>query len=114
MLQKTPLQTTPDDRGYFGPFGGRFVPETLMQGLYALQAAFDEARAEGAEVPMIVAGGLHQNNVGALIQQVHPYGVDVSSGVETKPGCKDHEKLRAFLRAVREQDVAAKTITNDA
>ncbi|MEE9296749.1 MAG: phosphoribosylanthranilate isomerase [Phycisphaerae bacterium] len=66
------------------------------------------------EGPLLVAGGLNPDNVKSLIQEVRPFGVDVSSGVEEQPGQKDPEKLRAFLRAVREQDLAADNTTDDA
>ncbi len=52
--------------------------------------------------PVIVAGGLTPENVGECIRTTQPYGVDVSSGVETAPGIKDPKRLRAFLAAVRE------------
>jgi phosphoribosylanthranilate isomerase len=52
----------------------------------------------------IVAGGLTWENVGYAIALLHPWGVDVASGVETRPGKKDPEKVRAFVRAVRECD----------
>ena len=50
--------------------------------------------------PLVLAGGLHPGNVAAALRQVHPYAVDVSSGVETAKGIKDPELMRAFLRGV--------------
>ena len=56
------------------------------------------------DLPMILAGGLTSENVGEAIRKVHPYAVDVSSGVEAEPGRKDHLKLREFFRAVAKAD----------
>jgi phosphoribosylanthranilate isomerase len=54
--------------------------------------------------PVILSGGLHAGNVAAAIDAVHPYGVDVASGVEAAPGRKDPDKLRALFAAVQHHD----------
>ena len=60
---------------------------------------------------MIVSGGLDPSNVGAAIAHLHPFGVDVCSGVEASPGVKDPGKLRDFVAAARE---AAAKVGRDA
>ena len=53
--------------------------------------------AKRFRIPIVVAGGLNPSNVGELIRQAPPYGVDVASGVESAPGRKDHALLREFI-----------------
>lgn len=55
---------------------------------------------------MILAGGLAEDNVGRAIRSVVPWGVDVSSGVESLPGRKDHELIKRFVSAVRAAEKA--------
>jgi len=57
---------------------------------------------------LIVAGGLHPENVEEAMHTLHPWGVDVSTGVERAPGKKDHKKVHAFVQSVRAADDAVK------
>lgn len=55
----------------------------------------------GSEKKIVLAGGLHSGNVREAIERVHPFGVDVSSGVESEPGIKSAAKLEEFVKGVR-------------
>lgn len=80
-----------------------YLLDTLVEGRYGgTGQAFDWeiARRAVAEYPVIIAGGLNPKNVRAVVASLRPWGVDVSSGVESK-GTKDVDKVKAFVRAVR-------------
>ncbi|HWY20687.1 MAG TPA: phosphoribosylanthranilate isomerase [Candidatus Acidoferrum sp.] len=62
-----------------------------------------EAMRQGG-LRLVVAGGLTAGNVGDAIGTLKPWGVDVASGVEARPGKKDPEKVRTFVKAVRDTD----------
>ncbi len=116
-----------DYRAVFNPDGSRILP-VFREGDDHLLGAYlsgtvgrrfhYEGRASGAGESvdwqraavfagrgrMTLAGGLNAANVGTAIATVEPYAVDVSSGVEAKPGVKDPGRIREFLAAVRQHE----------
>jgi phosphoribosylanthranilate isomerase len=66
---------------------------------------FDWSKAQSLlrnnAVQLVLAGGLNPDNVSRAIKQVRPFGVDVSTGVESGPGIKDFEKMKAFIEGAR-------------
>jgi len=86
--------------GGAAPEGGRFLYEGPVSGVGRM---VDLAKAAGVARlgEMILAGGLRPENVGEAITKTCPFGVDVSSGVETSPGVKAPELIRSFVEAVR-------------
>jgi phosphoribosylanthranilate isomerase len=75
--------------------------DTARAGAYGgTGETFDWSLLPPLDRPVLVAGGLHAGNVGAAIRSMRPWGVDVSSGVETG-GEKDLDKIAAFVAAVK-------------
>ena len=64
-------------------------------------ANWDVARVIAERYPILLAGGLNVENVSRALDKVHPWGVDVASGVESFPGKKDPQRVRDFIRTVK-------------
>ena len=75
----------------------------LDSGAGGTGTSFDWSLLQNIQRPYFLAGGLTPENVGGAVATLHPYAVDVSSGIETD-GKKDMEKMRAFVYAVRGKD----------
>ena len=75
----------------------------LDNGAGGTGAAFDWSLLRGFDRPCFLAGGLGPENVAEAVATLHPYAVDVSSGIETD-GCKDISKMQAFVMAARAAD----------
>ena len=81
----------------------RLLVDAHVAGSYGgagVMADWEQAAALARLMPIILAGGLNAENVQAAIVKVRPWGVDVSSGIETD-GVKDNLKIRMFIEAVR-------------
>lgn len=75
----------------------------LDNGAGGTGTAFDWTLLKGFDRPYFLAGGLAPDNVAQAVKAVHPFAVDVSSGIETD-GVKDHEKMTAFVSAARYEE----------
>jgi len=83
----------------------RLPGETQLPGGTGVSFDWSLVRGLAERVPfLMLAGGLDPLNVAEAIRAVRPHAVDVSSGVESLPGRKDPEKVRAFVRAAREAE----------
>jgi phosphoribosylanthranilate isomerase len=100
------LAGAPAEQGWLRATEARLLVDAHVPGAYGgagIMADWERAAELNRQRPIMLAGGLSPANVGAAIEQVSPWGVDVSSGVETH-GHKDSEKIRAFVAAARAAD----------
>jgi len=89
----------------YGDVVGAFLLDTYVTGQSGgAGRTFDWSLCQPARRygRIILAGGLNADNVAAAISVAQPYAVDASSGLEEKPGTKDHAKMARFIRAVRD------------
>ncbi len=85
----------------------RYVVDAAVPGEYGgtgVAADWKEAGLLAGLYPLMLAGGLTPENVANAVSIVKPCGVDVASGVESRPGRKDHDKVKAFIDAVKRKD----------
>ncbi len=81
-----------------------FLVDASVKGTYGgtgVTADWSLAARLSRRFPLLLAGGLNPDNVAEAVRQVRPWGVDVASGVESRPGVKDAGRMRAFVQAVR-------------
>ena len=83
---------------------GEYPPRLLYEGARSGSGEVSDWQ-QAAEIArhtrLVLAGGLHAGNVAEAIRLVRPFGVDASSGLESRPGVKDTNKITAFVRAAR-------------
>ena len=81
-----------------------FLVDGSVKGAYGgtgVTADWSRAASLAKHYPILLAGGLTPENVAQALQVVRPWGVDVASGVESGPGVKDANKMKAFVQAVK-------------
>lgn len=84
--------------------GALLLDSHAANGMGGTGKIFDWSRVTPVKKALVLAGGLTPQNVAAGVRKLRPHAVDVSSGIESKPGIKDASKMRAFVEAVRRAD----------
>jgi phosphoribosylanthranilate isomerase len=105
---KSGVRSEVDLLEYLRPFSGAaaWLLDSHVEEYGGVGESFDWSLApQRRERPLILSGGLKRGNVAEAIRRVHPWGVDVSSGVESAKGIKDAAKIAAFIEEVRNADV---------
>ncbi len=105
---KSGMRSEVDLLEYLRPFSGAaaWLLDSYVEEYGGVGESFDWALApQRLERPLILSGGLARGNVAEAIRRMRPWGVDVSSGVESAKGIKDAAKIAAFIEEVRNADV---------
>ena len=64
-------------------------------------------KAKKTGIPMVLSGGLDADNITEALERVNPFAIDISSGIEKRPGIKDHGRMRAFMRKIKDYEPEA-------
>ncbi len=98
-----------DEKAAVVPLGLPVLLEAAGRGGRGIRPDWSRASRLARQRRTMLAGGLHADNVLEAIRAVRPWGVDVSSGVETSPGVKSPDLIAGFVRAVRSSEVEETT-----
>jgi phosphoribosylanthranilate isomerase len=101
------VKTGVDLLEYWRPFSDAcgWLADAWVEGYGGAGTGFDWSLVPAVRAkPLVLSGGLNPENVGEAIRRVKPWGVDVSSGVESAKGAKDAAKIAAFVAEVRNAD----------
>jgi phosphoribosylanthranilate isomerase len=105
---KSGVSTGADLLEYLRPFSGAqaWLLDSYVDAFGGVGESFDWSLVPAErERPLILSGGLARGNVAEAVRRVRPWGVDVSSGVESAKGIKDAAKIAAFIAEVRNADI---------